>query len=229
MILGASVRAIRPSSPLVAARRRRGRPAPGPTAARSPLMAARSACRPTVRRTRTNVPCGGHRVGEPAGPQIVHQGVEALGCLRPHVAVVDLHARCLVAVGQALRLVQGEDAVGRGPAGPHAERRLGVRPAARARRRGGRRCWCRPPPRRCPRARCGACRRRWRCPAPRPAVTPHSSAISLMASGRSQPSCSWARWHRGMSAERGSGYSATSSSARVRMSACRWLTGPPRP
>ena len=37
------------------------------------------------------------------------------------------------------------------------------------------------------------------------AVTPSSSAISLMASGRSQPSCSWARWHRGISAERGSG------------------------
>ena len=38
-----------------------------------------------------------------------------------------------------------------------------------------------------------------------PVGTPQRSAISLMASGTSQPSWAWARWHNGMSAERGSG------------------------
>ncbi len=48
------------------------------------------------------------------------------GDLRADVAVVDLHTDHLVAVGQALGLVQREDAVGRRPAGPHPERTLGV-------------------------------------------------------------------------------------------------------
>ena len=49
----------------------------------------------------------GHRVGQAAGAQVVDQRVEALGRLRAHVAVVDLHARRAVAVGQALGLVAG--------------------------------------------------------------------------------------------------------------------------
>ena len=91
------------------------------------------------------------------------------------------------------------------PPASTAERSTRRARAVRRRRRAGRRCWCTPPPRACPPARCAACRRRRPCRAPRPGSRPTSSAMSTMASGVSQPSCSWARWQSGMSAERGSG------------------------
>ena len=67
-----------------------------------------------------------HRVGESARTQVADEPVEALGCLRPDVAVVDLDARRAVAVGQALGLLEREHAVDRRAAGAHPERRLGV-------------------------------------------------------------------------------------------------------
>ena len=96
------------------------------TVARSVLMAVRSACRPTRAAHPDQRAVARHGVGQTTGPEVVDQGVEAGRRLRPHVAVVDLHARRLVAVGQALRLVQGEHAVGRRPAGADTEGRLGV-------------------------------------------------------------------------------------------------------
>ena len=96
------------------------------TAARSDSMAAGSACRPTLRRTRTSVPWFGMVSDRRPARRSLDQRVEALGRLPADVAVVDLHARRLVAVGQALGLVQREDAVGRRPAGADTERRLGV-------------------------------------------------------------------------------------------------------
>ena len=137
-------------------------------AARSRTMAWRSTCRPAAAAHAHQRAVGRHGVGQPAGAQVVEQLVEALGRLRAHVAVVDLHAGRAVAVGQALGFVQREDAVGRRPAGPDAERRLRRARAARARHRACRRCSCRPTARRCRRARRAACRRRWPCPAPRP-------------------------------------------------------------
>ena len=65
-------------------------------------------------------------VGQCAAAQVDHELIEGLGRLPTHVAVVDLHARRAVAVGQALGLLQGEDAVGCRPAGPDAERGFGV-------------------------------------------------------------------------------------------------------
>ncbi len=68
----------------------------------------------------------GHGVLECPAAQVGQQPVEALRRLAADVAVVDLHARRAVAVGQALGLLQGEHAVGRRAAGPHPERRLRV-------------------------------------------------------------------------------------------------------
>ena len=123
MILGASVMAIRPSSPRRAAARAGllgGDRGPFGLDGGLVGLQADAAAHPhqgaVVR----------DGVRQAAGAEVAHQRVEALGRLPADVAVVDLHARRLVAVGQALGLVQREDAVGRRPAGAHAEGRLGV-------------------------------------------------------------------------------------------------------
>ena len=67
-----------------------------------------------------------HRLGEDTRTQITEQGVEGLRRLRADVAVVDLHAGGAVAVGQALGLVEGEDAVDGRPPGTDPQHRLGV-------------------------------------------------------------------------------------------------------
>ena len=161
--------------------------------------------RPSVRRTRLRVPWSGMSAARAPDRQLGHQQVEGLRGLGPDEAVVDLDAGGPVAVGQALGLLQGDGPVGGGAPGVDPERGLGVLQQLGRPVRAGRRCWCTPPPRGCPPARCGACRRRRRCRTPRSGVTPTRSAMSAMASGVSQPSCSWARWQRGMRAERGSG------------------------
>ena len=69
---------------------------------------------------------GRHVAIEPPRTQVVDQGVEALGRLAREVAVVDLHARGDRAGGDALDVLEGEHAVGRGRTGTHAERALGV-------------------------------------------------------------------------------------------------------
>ena len=111
-------------------------PAPAVAAARAPLasaslarsatMAARSACRPPLRRTRTRVPWGGTVSSSRPARRSSTRRVERGGRLGADVAVVHLHTHRLVAVGQALRLVQSEDAVRRRAAGTHAQRGLGV-------------------------------------------------------------------------------------------------------
>ena len=123
MILGASVMAIRPSSPR---RPRRGLACSAATAARSDAMAALSACRPTLRRTRTRVPWFGMVSDRRPARRSSTSASKLSGVCAADVAMVDLHARRLVAVGQALGLVQREDTVGRRPAGAHTEGRLGV-------------------------------------------------------------------------------------------------------
>ena len=61
-----------------------------------------------------------------AGSELGHQPVERLGRLGADEPVVDLHARGPVAVGQALRLFEGDAPVLGGAAGVDPERRLGV-------------------------------------------------------------------------------------------------------
>ena len=60
------------------------------------------------------------------GAELFDQAVEALGRLGPHEPVVDLYARGPIAVGQALRLFQGDGAVGGGAAGVDPEGGRGV-------------------------------------------------------------------------------------------------------
>ena len=123
-----------------------------------------------------------HLVVEPAGPEVVDQGVEALLVDVTEEAPVDREAGGVPAQGQALGVLEGEHARPSWcrPAPPRAAPRRaragGRRPAA------CRRCWCRRPPGTCRPARGGTCRRRSPCRAPRRRSDPSSSPTCAMPS-----------------------------------------------
>ena len=208
-IRGASVTAI--SRPPWRRRRRAWRPRPRrarrwprrSTRAR-PAWSSSSTRSPPSRRTRTRVPCWGTIGVEAPGPQVVDQAVEALRGDVAEEPVVHLQTRGPAAVGHALGLLQGEHPVGRGGPGPDAQGLLRVveqlvGAAQHAGDVGAHRHHVGP-------HRLGVEHVvEVAVPSTSAGVIPTSSAISSMASGRSQPSCSWARWQTGISAERGCG------------------------
>ncbi len=119
-ILGASVMAItsrplacRRIGPLAARPRRPVRPGPSAMAARSEATRSGSASQADGPAHPVEGAVVGDVAGAGAGPELGHQLVEGLGGLGPDEAVVDLHARGPVAVGQALGLLEGDGPVGR--------------------------------------------------------------------------------------------------------------------
>ncbi len=113
---GASVHRHRGAPAVRGGRPRRPSPAPWPSLGRHRRRIGLDA-QPTVRRTRTRVPCAGMSVGPGAAAEVGDQGVERRRRLRADEAVVHLHARCPVAVGEALGLLEGDGAVGGGAPG----------------------------------------------------------------------------------------------------------------
>ena len=135
----------------------------------------------------------GDLVVELPGAQARHQSVEGLRRDVTHETVVHRQARGPAAVGDALGLLEREHPVSRRRPRADPERALDVvehlvGAAQHAGDVGAHRDHVGPH-----RRRCGASRRTRPSRGPRPASGPPRSAISSIASGRNQPSCSWAR------------------------------------